>query len=173
LIRFGKVDNSERDESNWRATQFVRSRDTSITLSVPHPGTYLLACYSEADGLAYVEVINPAPRDPPSALSNILALTHSNFSSTAISANGTVLNANNPVTCTLNPVGADGTSPDPGGGDLRQTQTALATVTGSTWAVAFAPLPSPGTQNPTFPTGSYVLEATAPNEGTVSSTGDV
>jgi hypothetical protein len=101
LVRFGRSDKAEPHESNWRTTRFVRNPSSSspVTLDVPHPARYLLSCHSQADGSAYVEVINPPPPPPggPVTLRNILALIDSNFTSTTITASGTVLNAGNPV----------------------------------------------------------------------------
>jgi hypothetical protein len=84
----------------------------------------------------------------------LCTITKSSFSGTMITASGTVHFANNPVTCTLDPITSE----------KREVahstpQAAQASVTGTQWFVVFTPI---GSQ--TY-SGDYELTATAANEG--------
>src|SRR5262249_27866064 len=110
-------------------------------------------------------------------LKNTLSMEPPDFKSARIYTTGTVFNANNPVTCTLTPIdGTNGTTLQVAVGSSgtptpapSQTAVAVFDLSDNTaWSVSFAPLP-PATAF----TGSYLLEATAANEGTVSAAGSV
>jgi hypothetical protein len=167
VVRLGRKDTTEANETIWTSVRFIQKTfgSWSIAVDLPHPGNYLLVCHSSDDGTvndtAYVEVINPPPSGD-SPMNPLLAVIDSRFTGALISARGTVLNANNPVACNLTPIDCLLGTKIGGSTPLN------ATFTDSThWSVSFTP--PAGT---TF-AGCYLLEATAPFEGTVSVSGDV
>jgi hypothetical protein len=90
-----------------------------------------------------------------------------------IAASGTVLDPLNSVFCTLTPIDVTGASTGP-------SQSSPATMNGNAWTVTFVPPPNkpvtvgnpvtPGiaVNPPNLYSGSYLFEATAPNEGSLS-----
>ena len=84
-----------------------------------------------------------------------------------IVATGTVLDPLNSVFCTLTPIDENGASTGP-------AQSSPATMNGNTWSVMFVPPPNvavaPGgaVNGPNQYNGSYLFEAKAPNEGSLS-----
>jgi hypothetical protein len=136
--------------------------------------TYYLTCTSDAvemtPPLVKITVQNPTIRsglpsdarihpmcqfNPPSLFSPN-PVGNAQF----IAAVGTVLNAQDSVTCNLTPINDDGTSRGP-------SQTSPANMNGYAWSVNFTPTP------PNVYSGLYLVEATAPNEGTASASVDV
>jgi hypothetical protein len=168
LVRLGRKDKDEKsNETISRTTRFAKSSATggwTVNFEVKHLATYLVACHSGAEN-DYANVVANQTQNSDS-FKKFLSMDPTSFTSAKITAIGTVFYANNPVTCTLTPIALDGTNKS---GAPASSQTATATFTDSSdWKVSFAPLPPDTTYS-----GSYLLEATAANEGTVSATGDV
>jgi len=172
LVRHGMSKREKPGETIWRVTRFVNStsKDGSWTVKfdVQDRACYLLSCHSFKDGdarneNAYVEVkiahvsASPHPR---------LAFTNHGFSATVIGAQGTVLNANNPVSCTLTPIDCS-TGIATGGPVQNAGATFTNPPTNTIWQVEFFPPP------PTRYSGCYLLEAAAASEGTISTSGQV
>jgi hypothetical protein len=127
---------------------------------------FLLTCKATTSGTASLEIDIQAGKlgvrlafgsDPPP-----------NFGFLCVTASGTVVNGIDPVSCTLTPINEDGTvdrtRPPP--------QTRAGAMNGNDWTVMFTPTPpSPPNVAPNQYNGLYLLEATAANEGTISTTG--
>jgi hypothetical protein len=79
----------------------------SVSLDLPHPARYFLACHSHSRSSKtteslYVEVTKPRPHSASGP--DLLSLTNSSFGPTSIWAKGDVISANNTVTCSLTPI---------------------------------------------------------------------
>jgi hypothetical protein len=172
LVRFGRTDVTEDYETTWKLTRFINQATPGMTvrLDLPHPGRYVLSCHSYSPSstsakpeVLYVEVINPPPSGS-ATIRGLLNITRSCFGQNLIWAKGQVINADDTVTCTLTPIDCVTGESTGSGPPASQTPALIQTPgqPGATWTACF---PGPFS-------GCYLLEATAPNEGSVSVTGD-
>lgn len=170
LVRLGKQ-MPENRESIARTTRFANAgadNNWTVVFHVVDPGTYLLSCHLGAKNY-YYEVPIISLGGLSMALSMALSMNPPIPSSSQISASGSVFYSNNPVLCSLAPVNADGCIVPPSGMNTPPSQNQPATFippSTTSWTVTFTPGGMPGVGY----TGWYVLEATACDEGSVSST---
>jgi hypothetical protein len=157
-----------RSHSQQRIGQRQHDGCWEVAFDVTDVGTYALTCTATKSGTATltIKVTAVPPSTAPVGLvvaNRCLAITSSSFQYLSITGHGSVLNSANSVSCSLTPIKADGTS-------RGASQSSPAVMNGTSWTVMFTPSPAPPGKPPNQYIGLYLLEATAPNEGTDSIT---
>jgi hypothetical protein len=174
LSRLGKTD-AEKNVSVWSVTRLVNkpllngTGNWSVTFPVEDKATYLLLCHSYEDGTkndyAEVTITDVAAASGPLQIFLSFTSPPPSFTTTSITANGSVLYPDNQVTCTLTPIDCNN------GAAKSKAAVQLGNWTNNPtdtlWSVAFTrPMGNPFL-------GCYLLEATAGSEGTISVSGSV
>jgi hypothetical protein len=168
LSRLGKNPGEDRD-TIWSATRIVNkprldgSGNWSVQIPVQDKATHLLLCHSSKEGNVYAEVVitDVAAFLPGSERGRLVFTTPPpSFGSSLVTANGSVLNADNPVNCSLTPIACD-TGAQSGKPYIQPASWTDADHT--MWTVSFV-----GRFR-----GCYLLEAMAASEGTISVSGSV
>jgi hypothetical protein len=161
ITRFGRRyrDDQQKRDDNWR-----------VTFEGVENARYILACHARPDADGTHQDADPAQNLylelEVTGASVYATIVRAHFRTDSIGVDsGTVLFANNLVTCTLTPINSDGTPILMAGFPMSQTITANQ----YSWAYSFSP-PFPLTS---FRAGQYQFESWAPFEGSDSTTGSV